>query len=55
MSFITGDFNHGIQVKLRGLHQISTSVHIFAEFNIKSLGRRYDTFLIGFSYDFGAR
>ncbi|MEW7292615.1 hypothetical protein [Aquimarina sp. 2304DJ70-9] len=50
-----GNFNHGAQIKIRALHQVSTPVHIFAELNVKSLGRRYDTFLIGFSYDFDAR
>ncbi len=55
LGFRVGDFNHGAQIKIRALHQVSTPVHIFAEFNIKSLGRRYDTFLIGFSYDFNAR
>ncbi len=55
LGFRTGNFNHGAQIKIRALHQISIPVHIFAEFNIKSLGRRYDTFLIGFSYDFYAR
>jgi len=55
LAFRTGSFNHGAQIKLRALHQISIPVHIFAELNIKSLGRRYDTFFIGFSYDFDAR
>lgn len=55
IAFRSGDFNHGAQIKLRALHQISIPVHIFAELNIKSLGRQYDTFLIGFSYDFDAR
>ncbi len=55
LGFRTGNFNHGAQIKIRALHQISSPVHIFAEFNIKSLGRRYDTFLIGFNYDFNAR
>lgn len=55
LGFRTGNFNHGAQIKIRALHQISTPVHIFAEFNVKSLGRRYDTFLIGFNYDFNAR
>ncbi|MCK8521988.1 hypothetical protein M0D21_10445 [Aquimarina sp. D1M17] len=54
LGFRTGNFNHGAQIKLRALHQVSIPVHIFAELNIKSLGRRYDTFLIGFSYDFNA-
>ena len=51
----TGDFNHGGQIKLRALHQVSIPVHIFAELNLKSLGNDYHTFLIGFSYDFNAR
>ncbi len=55
LGFSTGNFNHGAQIKIRALHQISTPVHIFAELNVKSLGRRYDTFLIGFSYDFYGR
>lgn len=52
LGFRTGSFNHGAQIKIRALHQLSRYVHIFGEFNLKSLGRRYDTFLIGFSYDF---
>ncbi len=55
LGFRTGNFNHGAQIKLRALHQVSIPVHIFAEINVKSLGRRYDTFLVGFSYDFNAR
>jgi len=55
LGFRSGDLNHGVQIKLRALHQISVSVHVFAELNVKSLGRRYDAFLIGFSYDFDAR
>ncbi len=55
LGFRTGNFNHGAQIKIRALHQVSIPVHIFAELNVKSLGRRYDTFLVGFSYDFNAR
>ncbi len=55
LAFRTGDFNHGAQIKLRALYQVNSPIHIFTELNIKSLGRRYDTFLIGFSYDFNAR
>lgn len=55
LGFRTGGFNHGAQIKIRALHQVSAPVHIFAEFNLKSLGRRYDAVLIGFSYDFEAR
>ena len=51
----TGGFNHGVQIKLRALHQISIPVHIFAEVNLKSLGDQYHTFSVGFSYDFEAR
>lgn len=54
LGFRTGNFNHGAQIKIRALHQVSIPVHIFAELNVKSLGRRYDTFLVGFSYDFNA-
>ncbi|TSE10630.1 hypothetical protein [Aquimarina algiphila] len=55
LGFRTGNFNHGAQIKIRALHQATRYVHIFAELNVKSLGRRYDTFLIGFSYDFNAK
>ncbi len=54
LAFRTGTFNHGAQIKIRALHQVSVPIHIFAELNIKSLGRRYDTFSIGISYDFEA-
>ena len=54
LAFKTGNFNHGAQVKIRALHQVAIPLHIFAELNLKSLGRRYDTFSIGFSYDFDA-
>jgi len=53
--FKTGSLNHGAQIKLRAMHQASVKVHIFAELNIKSIAQRYDTFLIGLSYDFDAR
>ncbi|MFL1895983.1 hypothetical protein ACJRPK_09795 [Aquimarina sp. 2-A2] len=51
----SGNFNHGAQIKLRALYQLTIPIHIYAELNIKSLGRRYDTFVIGFNYDFAAR
>lgn len=50
--FKTGDIIHGVQLKIRALHQIVPPVHLFAEFNLKSTGRRYDTVSIGVSYDF---
>ena len=33
----SGDFNHGGQIKLRALHQLTIPVPIFAEINLKSL------------------
>lgn len=55
LAFQQGNINHGAQIKLRALHQLSQPIHIFAEYNLKSLGRQYDSFLIGFSYDFEAK
>jgi len=55
LGFRTGAFNHGAQIKIRALHYIADPLHIYAEVNVKSLGRRYDTFVIGFNYDFNAR
>ena len=55
LSFRTGDINHGVQIKLRALHHLTKAVHLFGEFNVKSLGRNYHTFLVGFSYDFNPR
>jgi len=52
LSIVAGSINHGAQVKIRALHQLSEAVHIFAEANVKSLGNRYHTFGIGISYDF---
>ena len=55
LSFQTGDLNHGVQIKLRALHHITKAIHLFGEFNIKSLGSDYHTFLIGASYNFNPR
>ncbi|UZO80907.1 hypothetical protein NBT05_00115 [Aquimarina sp. ERC-38] len=52
LSFITGSFNHGAQIKIRALYQVSPPLHIFIEGNVKSLGRRFDTVAIGFNFDF---
>ncbi|WP_152537433.1 hypothetical protein [Aquimarina pacifica] len=52
LSLQTGGMIHGAQIKIRALHQLSDPIHIFGELNVKSLGSRYHTFLIGFSYDF---
>jgi len=51
--FSTGSFNHGAQLKFRGLYQITMPIHIFAELNLKSFGRRYDTFSFGMTYSLG--
>ncbi|MFC5046473.1 hypothetical protein ACFSTE_03360 [Aquimarina hainanensis] len=55
LAFRTGDINHGAQIKIRALYHLSTPIHVFAEFNLKSLGREYDTVLLGISYDFNTR
>ncbi len=54
IGFTGGGLNHGAQIKLRALHQVSIPIHIFAELNLKSLGTRYHTVAVGFSYDFNA-
>lgn len=51
--FSTGNFNHGAGLKFRGLYNIITPVHIFVELNLKSFGRRYDTFAFGLTYSLG--
>ncbi|MBQ4820360.1 hypothetical protein [Aquimarina sp. MMG016] len=51
--FTTGTFNHGAVLKLRGLYNITTPIDIFAELNLKSFGRRYDTFAFGLTYSLG--
>lgn len=48
--FESGNFNHGAQIKLLGNMPIGTHVKIFAEMNLKSFGRRYDTFVFGLLY-----
>ena len=53
--FQTESLNHGVQIKLRGLHKLSRSIHVFGEFNLKSLGADYHNFLIGLNYEFNAR
>ncbi len=51
--FSTGNFNHGAVLKFRGLYHLTTPIHIFAELNLKSFGRRYDTFAFGITYSLG--
>lgn len=51
--FTTGNFNHGAQFKLRGIYRVDTSIHLFVEGNLKSFGRRYDSFIFGVTYALG--
>lgn len=51
--FSTGDVNHAGFLKLRGLYNITTPIHVFAELNLKSFGKRYDTFIFGLTYSLG--
>ncbi|WP_223148895.1 hypothetical protein [Aquimarina sp. RZ0] len=51
--FSTGDINHGAALKFRGIYNITTPIHIFAELNLKSFGKRYDTFAFGLTYSLG--
>ncbi len=50
--FKTGDINHGLELKLRALIRLKLPLHVFAEMNIRSLGREYDTIGVGILYDF---
>ncbi|MFD2565324.1 hypothetical protein [Aquimarina rubra] len=51
--FSTGNFNHGVGLKFRGLYNITNPIHLFVELNLKSFGRRYDTFGFGLTYSLG--
>lgn len=51
--FSTRNFNHGAELKFRGLYDINTSIQLFVELNLKSFGRRYDTFAFGLTYSLG--
>ena len=48
----TGNLNHGAQIKLRALHNVSQYMHLFTDLNIKTLGSRYHTFTLGLNYEF---
>ena len=50
--FKTGTINHGLELKLRALIRVKLPIHIFAEINIRSLGRLYDNIGVGVLYDF---
>lgn len=51
--FSTGNFNHAVLLKFRGLYRITDPIHIFVEFNLKSFGKRYDTVILGLTYSLG--
>jgi len=53
--FQSGNLNHGVQIKLRALHQISSHIHLFTEVNLKSLGNKYHNLTFGFNYEFNPR
>ncbi len=48
--FETGNFNHGAELKFLGYLPIGKAFRLFAEFNLKSFGRRYDSFTFGLVY-----
>ena len=48
--FTTGSLNHSAQLKLAGTYPLGKKTLIYSELNIKSLGRRYDTFAFGLIY-----
>ena len=46
----TGNLNHAAQLKFLGTLPLGEHLHLFAEYNITSFGKRYDTFTFGFIY-----
>lgn len=48
--FETGKLNHGAQLKFLGFLPLGKAFKLFAELNLKSFGRRYDTFTFGLIY-----
>ena len=48
--FETGKYNHGAQIKFLGNLPLGKHIKVFAELNLKSFGRRYDTFAFGLLY-----
>lgn len=51
----SGNFNHGAQIKFLGNLPLGTHMKLFAEMNLKSFGRRYDTFAFGLLYSIPMR
>ena len=48
--FETGNINHGAQIKFLGILPLGKRIKLFSELNLKSFGRRYDTFAFGLLY-----
>lgn len=48
--FTTGSLNHAAQLKFLGTLPLGERLHLFAEYNIRTFGKRYDTFTFGFIY-----
>lgn len=48
--FESGRFNHGAQLKFLGILPLSDRIKLFSDLNLKSFGRRYDTFSFGVLY-----
>ncbi|HET8838547.1 MAG TPA: hypothetical protein VFM82_06075, partial [Flavobacteriaceae bacterium] len=45
-----GRFNHGAQLKFLGILPLGDRIKLFSDLNLKSFGRRYDTFSFGVLY-----
>ena len=48
--FESGRFNHGAQLKFSGILSWGDRIKLFSDLNLKSFGRRYDTFSFGLLY-----
>ncbi|GAA0871282.1 hypothetical protein GCM10009117_04280 [Gangjinia marincola] len=46
----SGDFNHGLVLNFTGVYQLSYRLSLYAEYNFKSFGKRFDTFGFGLRY-----
>ncbi|PKP26363.1 MAG: hypothetical protein CVU03_03800 [Bacteroidetes bacterium HGW-Bacteroidetes-2] len=46
----SGDVSHGLQLKFNGRLPLSERLYLFAEYNFKSFGKRFDTFGFGLLY-----
>ncbi len=48
--FESGRYNHGAQLKFLGILPLGDRIKLFSDLNLKSFGRRYDTFSFGLLY-----